>query len=66
MCVTSILQLDPGELPNNMTREQAQKLGLLPAVNADGTPDTFTDTGTTVESFNKASSQVAEILSHVD
>jgi hypothetical protein len=59
-------QIDPGELPNNMRFEQALRLGLVPAVTADGTPDILSDTGTTVESFNIASKQVAEVLSRAE
>jgi hypothetical protein len=61
----TIPQIDPGELPNNMTREQALKLGLLPAVTADGTDDFFSDTGTPVKDFNRASKEVAKLLSEV-
>jgi hypothetical protein len=66
MCDTSIIQFDPGEPPNSMRYEQAERLGLIPSVNADGVPDIFHDTGTTVSGFNKASIQVAELLQHAD
>lgn len=51
----TLLQFDPGEVPNNVTQDQALKLGLIPPVTADGQDDYLEDTGTSVTSFEQVS-----------